>query len=265
MSRISTAFSDAASDGRLLIAPYVALGYPDMATSVALARAYLDAGAGMLELGVPFSDPIADGPTIQRATQRALAEGATLTECLDAAATIRAATDAPLVLMGYANPFLQWGYKCLARDLQSAGVDGLIVPDLLPEANGELASACAAHGLDVISLVAPTTPAERIGRVAERGSGFLYCVSLTGVTGRREDLQVGLSAFLGRVGEAAALPRAVGFGISTPAHVRALCGQAEAAIMASALIDIFDASPPAEAVSRSAAHVRAMVDAAACT
>ncbi|MCY3913527.1 MAG: tryptophan synthase subunit alpha [Chloroflexi bacterium] len=264
MSRISRAFSDAAGDGRLVIAPYVALGYPDMPTSVKLARAYLDAGADMLELGVPFSDPIADGPTIQRATQRALAKGATLARCIEAAADIRAATGAPLVLMGYANPFMQWGYEDLARDLQGAGVDGLIVPDLLPDDNEDLAQACAAHDLDVISLLAPTTPSERIRRVAERGSGFLYCVSLTGVTGRREDLQSGLTAFLQRVGESSSLPRAVGFGISTPAHVRALCGQADAAIMASALIDIFDAAPPAAAVSRAAAQVGAMVDAARC-
>ena len=264
MSRIPAAFGDAAADGRLVIAPYVALGYPDMATSVEVAQAYLDAGANMLELGVPFSDPIADGPTIQRATQRALAEGATLTGCIEAAAKIRAATDAPLVLMGYANPFLQWGYEDLANDLQGAGIDGLIVPDLLPDDNEDLALACAARDLDVISLVAPTTPSERIGRVAERGSGFLYCVSLTGVTGRRDDLQTGLSAFLQRVGEASTLPRAVGFGISTPAHVQALCGQAEAAIMASALIDIFDAAPPAKAVSQAAAQVRALADAAKC-
>ena len=247
-----------------MIAPYVALGYPDMPTSVELARAYLDSGADMLELGVPFSDPIADGPTIQRATQRALAEGATLAGCIEAAAEIRASTGSPLVLMGYANPFMQWGYGDLARDLHDAGVDGLIVPDLLPDDNEQLSRACADHDLDVIALVAPTTPSDRISRVAERGSGFLYCVSLTGVTGRREDLQTGLTAFLQRVGESSTLPRAVGFGISTPAHVRALCGHAEAAIMASALIDIFDAAPPATAVSRAAAHVGAMVDAARC-
>jgi len=264
LSRIPAAFGDAAADDRLVIAPYVALGYPDMPTSVELARAYLDSGADMLELGVPFSDPIADGPTIQRATQRALAQGATLAGCIEAAADIRAATGAPLVLMGYANPFMQWGYEDLARDLQGAGVDGLIVPDLLPDDNEELAQACTAHDLDVIALLAPTTPNERIGRVAERGSGFLYCVSLTGVTGRRQDLQTGLTAFLQRVGESTTLPRAVGFGISTPAHVRALCGQAEAAIMASALIDIFDAAPPAAAVSRAATQVGAMVDAARC-
>ena len=127
-----------------------------------------------------------------------------------------------------------------------------------------LAKACTAHDLDVIALLAPTTPSERIGRVAERGSGFLYCVSLTGVTGRRQDLQTGLSAFLQRVGESSTLPRAVGFGVSTPAHVQALCGQAEAAIMASALIDIFDTAPPTAAVSRAAAQVGAMVDAARC-
>ena len=143
LSRIDTAFRDAKADGRLVIAPYVALGYPDMATSVELARAYIDAGANLLELGVPFSDPIADGPTIQRATQRALHEGATLTGCIEAAAEIRAATGVPLVLMGYANPFLQWGYEDLARDLHDAGVDGLIVPDLLPDDNEELAQACS--------------------------------------------------------------------------------------------------------------------------
>ncbi len=265
MSRISKAFEDAGTDGRLLVAPYVALGYPDMATSIELAKAYVAAGADMLELGVPFSDPIADGPTIQRAAQQALEAGATLSGCIDAAAAIRASADVPLVLMGYANPFVRRGYERLAAELEDAGVDGLIVPDLLPEASDELASACDAHGLDPVLLVAPTTPDERLRRVADRARGFLYCVSLTGVTGRREDLQAGLSAFLQRVREATTLPRAVGFGVSTPAHVSALCGQSEGAIMASALIDAFDATPRSEGVASAAAIVRKMVAAAECT
>ena len=264
MSRISKAFADARTDGRLLVSPYVALGYPDMATSIDLGRVYIEEGADMLELGVPFSDPIADGPTIQRATQRALEAGATLSGCIDAAAAIRSAAQVPLVLMGYANPFVRRGFKQLASELEGAGLDGLIVPDLLPESNDELASACEAHGLDLVPLVAPTTPAERLGRVAERARGFLYCVSLTGVTGRREDLEAGLPTFLQRVREATTLPRTVGFGVSTPAHVRALCGQAEGAIMASALIDAFDAAPAAEGVANAAAIVRDMVSAAAC-
>lgn len=247
-----------------MIAPYVALGYPDMTTSIELARAYIDEGAGMLELGVPFSDPIADGPTIQRATQRALRTGATLSACIDAAAAIRSSAELPLVLMGYANPFVRRGYEQLTDDLRMAGVDGLIVPDLLPEASHDLASACAEHDLDLVPLVAPTTPDERLSRIAKRARGFLYCVSLTGVTGRRTDLQAGLLPFLQRVRQATPLPRAVGFGVSTPAHVRALCGQSEGVIMASALIDAFETSPPSKRVANAAAIVRSMTAAAAC-
>ena len=235
-----------------------------MARSVELAMAYVEAGAGMLELGVPFSDPIADGPTIQRASQRALGAGATLRKCLDSAAQVRAATDIPLVLMGYANPFLQRGYSLLASEVQKAGIDGLIVPDMLPEASRELAKSCRDADIDLVPLVAPTSPRDRIAHISSGTTGFLYCVSLTGVTGRRNDLQMDLPAFLQRVRAVTSLPRAVGFGVSTPAHVRSLCGQAEAAIMASALIDAFDASPDSTATNRAATIVRDMVDAATC-
>ncbi len=264
MSRIAETFERAAEHQRLAVAPYVTVGYPDLNQSIALARAYADVGADMLELGVPFSDPIADGPTIQRASQRALENGVTVARCLEAIAEIRRSTDAALLLMGYANPFMQYGFDRLSNDLLSAGGDGLIVPDLLPELAGDLQAPARARGLDLVHLVAPTTTSARMTDVLTEASGFVYCVSVTGVTGSRDRLDDSLMDYLQRVRTATQLPRAVGFGISRPEHVRSLHGVAEGAIAASALIDTMDAAAPAQAVAAAAAHLETLVEAAQC-
>ena len=264
MNRVDAAFAAAAIDGRLVLSPFVTIGYPDIETSVQLALAYCSAGVDALELGVPFSDPIADGPTIQRASQHALEHGVTLDDCLRSIERIRAEADAALLLMGYANPFMQRGYDRLANELGQAGGDGLIVPDILPEAGRDLSNACQVHDLRLISFMAPTTPPERIKRIASTASGFIYCVSLTGVTGARENLSTELPAFLARVRKATDLPRVVGFGISTPEHLLALRKHAEGAIVASALIDIIDAAPSGCAIAAAATYVKRLVEAAQC-
>ena len=265
MSRLGDTFATAARAGRLVLAPFVMIGYPDPPTSIELAESYLDAGAGMLELGVPFSDPIADGPTIQRASQRALDQGVTVETGLRMIETIRRrSTDAPLLMMGYANPFMRRGFDRLAEELAAVGGDGLIVPDLPVEVGDEVAAVCRGAGLDLIYFVAPTTPPERMAAIGAKAAGFLYCVSLTGVTGRRDRLRNGLPDFLARVRAATQVPRVVGFGISKPEHVAALLGTAEGAIVASALIDAIDASEPSEAVARAADHVKRLVEAARC-
>ena len=264
MSRIAETFERAAGQDRLAVAPFVTVGYPGLDQSIALARAYADVGADMLELGVPFSDPIADGPTIQRASQRALENGVTVAHCLEAVAEIRRSTSAALLLMGYANPFLQHGFERLSNDLLSAGGDGLIVPDLLPELADDIRAPAQARGLDLVYLVAPTTTSARMSSVLTEASGFVYCVSVTGVTGSRDRMREGLADYLHRVGAATQLPRAVGFGISRPEHVRSLHGIAEGAIVASALIDTMDGAAPGHAVAAAAAHLEALVEAAYC-
>jgi tryptophan synthase alpha chain len=235
------------------------VGYPERASALQFAPALEAAGADMFELGVPFSDPLADGATIQRAAERALANGVRLLDCLDTATALRrGGLRAPVVLMGYFNPFLQYGFERLCADVTAAGVDGLIIPDLPPEEAIEAREACGRHGLDLIMFVAPTSTDERIAQAARLASGFLYCVALTGVTGARRDLWPGLPAFLERVRRFTNLPLVVGFGISTAEHVRQVGAHAEGAIVASALINTIDQLPPEERVSGAAAFVRGL-------
>lgn len=262
MNRIDTAFQSAAVDSRLILAPYVTVGYPTRETAIELALAYVEAGAGMLEIGMPFSDPIADGPTVQLASQIALEGGVWIEDALHLIERIRSQTAIPLVPMGYANPFMQFGFGPLAREIAAAGADGLIVPDILPEHAHDIEAANAEHGLYLIRFAAPTTPPERLQKVGEGAQGFIYCVSVTGVTGSRAQLSDSLPAYLARVGEASRIPRVVGFGISKPEHLRSLHGRAEGAIVASALIDIVQASPPGQGVEAAAAHVRRLAAAA---
>ena len=217
----------------------------------------------MVELGVPFSDPLADGATIERASDEALHAGTTLAGCLNIAREIRSATrDTPLMLMGYYNPLLAFGVDRFVESAAAAGVDGLIVVDLPPEEGEELDDACRSVGLDNILLLAPNSEEERIRRVAQRASGFIYCVSVTGVTGAREELPPGLRAFLARVRRHADLPLAVGFGISRPEHVRSLRGLADAAVVGSAIINLIEESPPDAVESRLQEYARALSQAA---
>ena len=235
--RIAQLFARTRREKRAALLPYLMLGYPDMETSLAAARAALAAGADGLELGIPFSDPLADGPTIQQAGDVALRQGMSLRRGLEMIAALRQAQDvAPFFLMGYLNPLLAYGLEALCRDAAAAGVDGLIVPDLPPEEEGDLAKACERHGLVIVHLLAPTSTPARIAAVAERSHGMLYLVSVTGVTGAREAVSGELEAFVRRVREATPLPLAVGFGISTPEQVRQVGELADGVIVGSALV-----------------------------
>jgi tryptophan synthase alpha chain len=257
MSRITETFARLKSEGRTALMPYLMIGFPERDSTPDLASALEAAGADAFELGVPFSDPLADGATVQRASERALANGVRVPFCLETVAALRArGIRAPLVLMGYFNPFLRYGLERLAADAAAAGADGFIIPDLPPEEASECHATCRAHGLDLIFLVAPTTPDERIAQIAKLASGFIYCVSLTGVTGARRQLWDGLPGFLDRVRRHTDLPLVVGFGISSAAHVRQVGAHAEGAIVASALINAIEELPADQRDRGAAAFLR---------
>lgn len=224
----------AAGDVKLI--PYLMAGYPDRDGSIAQGLAYARAGAAAIEVGIPFSDPLADGPAVQRAGQTALERGMTVRGALRVAGAV-AEGGAPVVLMTYVNPLLAYDERRFAADAATAGVAGVIVPDLPVEEAEPLAGWLRAAGLDVVFLVAPTSPDSRIASIVERSSGFVYCVTVKGVTGARTELASGLERLLGRVRRATDLPVAAGFGISRPDHIRALRGHADAAVVASALLD----------------------------
>ena len=216
-SRVADAFARARAEGRTAIMPFVTAGYPTPERSEEWVLALVRGGADIIEIGVPFSDPLADGATVQRTSQAALRHGVTLADSVAMARRLREqhAVSVPILLMGYFNPILQYGLEELARDSAAAGVDGYIVPDLPAEESDELLEACRRHGLDLVFLLAPTSTDERIAAVAERASGFIYCVSLTGVTGQRAALP-DLRDYLARVRARTDLPLAIGFGVSTP-------------------------------------------------
>ncbi|WP_026370445.1 tryptophan synthase subunit alpha [Kallotenue papyrolyticum] len=238
MTRIATTWERLRAAGRRALILYLTVGFPERDSALELVPRLLAAGADMIELGVPFSDPLAEGPTIQAATQRALANGITVRACIETVRTLRAqGIAAPLLLMGYLNPMLRYGVERFCQDAQAAGVDGLIFPDLPPEESGELQAACDRHGLDLIQFVAPTSTPERIAHVTEHASGFIYCVSVTGVTGARATLPPDLPDFLARVRRRTQTPLAVGFGISRPEHARNVAAIADGVIVGSALID----------------------------
>lgn len=222
---------------RTAFMPYAVLGYPTPETSLQVVQTLAAAGADLLELGIPFSDPLADGPTIQAATQRALENGVTLAGCITLVAELRArGVRTPALLMGYVNPILAYGVGRFVADSAAVGVDGFIVPDLPPEEAGELEAACQRHGLALVYLLAPTSPPERIALVAEKSQGFIYLVSLTGVTGARDALPAGLADFVGRVRAATHKPLAVGFGIGSGEQASAVAQLANGVIVGSALV-----------------------------
>ena len=227
----------ARAGGRAAFLPYYPIGFPTVEASLDAIQAMAGVGVDGFEIGMPFSDPLADGPTIQAATQVALRNGVTVRRCLEAVRELRArGVGQPMLLMGYLNPVLAYGPDAFAGDARAAGADGLIVPDLPPEEADLLAGACAREGLALIFFLAPTSSDARIRQVAERARGFLYVVSVTGVTGAREALPPGLGDFLARVRAQTACPRVVGFGISGPEQARAINGLAEGFIVGSALV-----------------------------
>ncbi|MDO8485245.1 MAG: tryptophan synthase subunit alpha [Candidatus Limnocylindrales bacterium] len=238
--RIAAAFARARADGRTALIPYVVAGYPDAETSFASALAAADAGADLLEVGLPYSDPLADGATLQRASGAALAAGATLERSLRLIEHIAAARpNLPLVPMAYANQVLRGGDgEAVARRLAGAGAAGLIVADLTPDEGAPFEAVARRVGLAVVYLVAPTTPPARMARIAARSGGFLYCVSLVGVTGARASLPSTVGRLVREVRSVSPVPVAVGFGVSRPAHVRAIArAGADGVIVASALVD----------------------------
>ena len=238
--RIAAAFERAADDARAALIPYVVAGYPDSETSVRAALAAIDAGADLLEVGLPYSDPLADGATLQRASSAALAAGSTLDGSLDLVRRIvRARRDVPIVPMGYANQVLGGGDgRVVATRLADAGAAGLIVADLTPDEGTPFEAVAHSVGLAVVYLVAPTTPRERRHVIASRTGGFLYCVSLVGVTGARASLPSTVGRLVRDVRADSPVPVAVGFGVSRPAHVSALVrAGADGVIVASALVD----------------------------
>jgi tryptophan synthase alpha chain len=255
MSQIGQVFEGTRGAGRIALMPYLAVGYPSVAATVELAPALAAAGADIFELGVPYSDPLADGATVQHATQVALRNGVTPQVCLDVAAEIHRKVNVPLVLMSYYNPIARYGDAAFAAAAAGAGVSGLIVPDLPPEEAEDLQASTRAHGLDLIYMVAPTSTDERLRLVARSAQGFIYCVALAGVTGARSQLADSLPAYLTRVRQTTSVPLAVGFGVSRPEHVQTVARYADGAIVASALIDRIAALPASEQVSAAAAFV----------
>ncbi len=258
MSRIAETFARLRAQGRKALIPYITLGFPERESALELVPALVEAGADLVELGVPFSDPLADGATIQAASQRALANGMTPTLALEQIARLRAqGLTVPFIWMGYYNPILQMGLEAFAQRAAEAGLDGVIVPDLPPEEADALQQALQAHDLDLIFLLAPTSDETRIREVARRSTGFIYLVSVTGVTGAREHLPPDLPDLVHRVRRHTDLPLAVGFGISRPEHAAAVGRLADGVIVGSALLRALAVSEdPVQAARRFLRNLR---------
>ena len=252
-TRISRRFAELRASGELGIVAYITAGDPSFDATLKFVEALADAGADVIELGVPFSDPLADGPTIQRASERALKNGATLRGVLDLVARIRKSSQVPLVIFSYYNPVLQMGLEKFAVDAAAAGADGVLITDLTPEESANYREILARHHLDTIFLAAPTSDAERLGKIAAVSSGFLYIISRTGVTGAKDSMADDLPALLRRVRSATQLPLAVGFGISQPSHVSMLGGLADAAVVGSALVSEIENAKSVEAAAEALA------------
>ena len=260
MSRIRAAFDRLRAERRVGLVAYVTAGYPDLAATPELVRALVEGGADIVELGIPFSDPLADGATIQRATQVALANGVTVGDVLELCQKLRAdGIETPLVAMGYYNPLLAYGLERFAADAAAAGLDGLIPVDVPPEEGGPLKAALAAHGLDVIYLLAPTSTDARVTKVAEQSSGFVYCVSVTGTMGARGELPQDLPQLIARVRRHTDLPLAVGFGVSRREHLAQIGQLCEAAVIGSAIIEVIEQAPPEQRAERLRTYVSEVV------
>src|SRR5438094_2463234 len=237
-SRITETFARIRSERRTGLVTYTTAGDPDLPRSAAILRALDRGGADAIEVGVPFSDPLADGPVIQRATERALAAGGSLRSTLALVEKIRPRVAAPVVIFSYANPLLRMGVEQFARAAAAAGVDGVLALDLPIEEAGSFRETLAAAGLDTIFLLSPTTTDERIGKAAELGRGFLYGISRLGVTGARDQVAPGAQALVGRIRAQTDMPIALGFGISRPEHVAEVGAYADAAVVGSALVSL---------------------------
>ena len=258
-TRITRRFEELRRTGQMGLVAFITAGDPTLAATESLVLALAEAGADVVELGVPFSDPVADGPAIQRSSERALRAGTTLAGVLGVVERVRQQSEVPLVLFSYYNPVLQMGLERFADRAATAGADGVLITDLTPEESADYRRIVTARGLDTIFLAAPTSPDERLARIAGCSSGFLYLISRTGVTGTKKSLPEDLPGLVRRVRRMTSLPIAVGFGISEPGHVSLLGGLADAAVVGSALVEeIARSTSVAAAQVAVAARVRAL-------
>ena len=265
-TRISQRFAALREAGELGIVAYITAGDPSLDATLKFIIALAEAGADVIELGIPFSDPLADGPVIQRASDRALKAGTTLASVIDLVRRIRqsnsAASESPIVLFGYFNPMFQMGIEQFAATASAAGADGVLATDLTPEESVDYRRILAAHNLDTVFLAAPTSTDERINIISAATSGFLYLISRTGVTGAKDSLPDDLPALIRRVRSHTNLPLAVGFGISLPGHVSVLGGLADAAVIGSALVSEIEKAESEEAAAQAlGARIRSLKEA----
>ncbi len=257
LSAIQQTFAAAKADHRATFMPWWMLGYPDLPSSIKMIQALIDAGADAIEIGIPFSDPLADGVVNQMAAQKALENGTTLTDCIGAIKTLRdGGATVPFLVMSYVNPLLAYGLDRYTADAAAAGADGFIVPDLPPDEADEFLKTCDARGMALISFLAPTSNSERIKLAAEKARGFIYLVPVTGITGARDALPTDLETYIKRVRSATDTPLAVGFGVSTPEQAHAIGQWADGVIVGSALTRAFQRDG-ADAVHKLAAALRA--------
>ena len=261
-TRIQETFDRARTENRAALMPFVTAGYPSLEMSSKLLDALVEGGADVLELGVPFSDPLADGATVQASSQKSLENGTTLADCIELVRAFRERGGTiPVLLMGYANPFYQYGIERLGRDAATAGIDGFLIPDLPSDESEEFQLPFRALGLDLIYFLAPTSTDRRIADVAHRATGFIYCVALTGVTGARDQMAEELPEYIARIRAATDLPLTIGFGISKPEHVAAVAEIADGVVVASALINHLDTLPTEAQPEGARSFVRQLADA----
>jgi len=260
MSRIGAKFEQLNRSGRKGFIPFITAGDPDLDTTGRLVLTLADLGADVIELGVPFSDPMADGPTIQASSMRALANGTNLNNILAMVAGLRSETEVPIVLFSYLNPLYRYGLDRLADDAAAAGVDGFLVTDAIDEDAKSISEVLRPAGMDLISLVAPTTSDRRLASIAAGASGFIYAVSRTGVTGARQESSDAAETLVERIRQHSELPVAVGFGISTRKQVEEVWSYADAAVVGSAIVKVIEESDgPSDAVERMRDFVRSIV------
>lgn len=258
--RIQNAFANAASEDRGALIPFVTCGDPRLGSTVSVLKAIADAGADVIEIGVPFSDPLAEGPTIQVSSHASLHAGTTPQTCIDTVKEAReSGIETPIILMGYYNPILAYGLTEYCSAAAAAGADGLIVADLPTPESGPLLDQCNANGLALVPLLALTSTDESIEKSCEQASGFIYCVSVLGVTGARQSVNERVFELVDRVRKHTDLPIAVGFGISTPEHVAAVSARADGAVVASALINAIADGEPANAPAIASEFVKSLL------
>jgi len=259
MSNISATLNALQEQGKKALVTFITAGDPDLDTSEKIVHTLIESGVDLIELGFPFSDPMADGPTIQFASERSLAAGTTLHGVIDMVARVRQHSNVPIILMGYYNPVFCYGPDLFAKDAAAAGVDGLLLVDLPPEETGELHPLLKDAGIDLITLLAPTTGAARSAQLAAAGEGFLYYVSMTGVTGSKQVDAGAIAASVSELKAQSPVPVAVGFGISTPADAGAVAGIADAVVVGSALVKLIaEKSASPDLLAAVGAFVRAL-------